>query len=162
MWVQDRPERSPFRGAPYDRRGPGKGTGVGPSKRLAELYDRYATEKHPATLMKEAPLQTLTSRELDLVRLPMTICPRPRGCQVWVRIRPHAVRVAARIVRSTLRAAGIEFVVEELGQYSARSEVRPSTRKQRTRRHKVNSWAHHLSGSPRTDSGQCAPIQASW
>ena len=86
---------------------------MGSSKRLGELYDRYAAEKRLATLMKEAPLQSLTSRELELDRLPVTIYPRPRGCQAWVRIGPHAVRVSARVVRSTPRAAGIEFDVEE-------------------------------------------------
>ncbi len=77
------------------------------------VYDRYAAEKRLARLMKEAPLQSLTSQELELDRLPVTIYPRPRGCQAWVRVGPHAVRVSARVVRSTPRAAGIEFVVEE-------------------------------------------------
>ncbi|BDZ39352.1 hypothetical protein GCM10025863_19660 [Microbacterium suwonense] len=86
---------------------------MGSSKRLAELYDRYAAEKHLARLLKEAPLQSLTSREVELDRLPVTIYPRPGGCQGWVRIGPHAVRVSARVVRTTPRAAGIEFVVEE-------------------------------------------------
>lgn len=86
---------------------------MGSSKRLAELYAKYAAEKHLARLMEEAPLQSLASRELELDRLPVTIYPHPRGCQAWVRIGPHAVRVSARIVRSTSRAAGIEFVVEE-------------------------------------------------
>lgn len=82
------------RGGPYDRRGPGEGTGVGSSKRLAELYDMCAAEKHLARLMKEAPVQSLTSRELELDRLPVTIYPRPQGCRAWVGIGPHAVRVS--------------------------------------------------------------------
>ncbi|MBT2497123.1 hypothetical protein J7E45_16040 [Microbacterium sp. ISL-59] len=55
------------------------------------------------------PLQSLTEREMDVREQPMTIYPRPKRVRAWVRFGPKAVRVDAKLVRSTPLAAGIEF-----------------------------------------------------
>lgn len=58
---------------------------------------------------KHGPLQSLTDRELDAREQPMTVYPRPKRVRAWVRFGPEAVRVDAKLVRSTPLAAGIEF-----------------------------------------------------
>lgn len=63
------------------------------------------------TAAKSGPLQSLTSRELDLRQQPLTVYPHSlqRRVRAWVRFGPEAIRVDARMVRSTPTAAGIEF-----------------------------------------------------
>ena len=58
---------------------------------------------------KHGPLRSLTDREMDVREQPMTIYPRPKHVWAWVRFGPEAVRVDAKLVRSTLLASGIEF-----------------------------------------------------
>jgi hypothetical protein len=60
---------------------------------------------------KHGPLQSLTERELEVREQPVTIYPwnAQRRVKAWVRFGPEAIRVDARIVRSTPLAAGIEF-----------------------------------------------------
>ncbi|GAB3633316.1 hypothetical protein GCM10027421_26690 [Microbacterium shaanxiense] len=82
---------------------------MGSSNRLAPLYDRYAAEKQILKASKSGPLQSLTRAEVDLFEQPLTIHPRPQPVRAWVRFGPTAVRVDARLVRSTPTAAGIEF-----------------------------------------------------
>lgn len=53
---------------------------------------------------------------VDILReQPLTIYPHALQCHVraWVRFGPEAVRVDAKIVRSTPHAAGIEFRCED-------------------------------------------------
>lgn len=52
-----------------------------------------------------------TERELDLNDQPMTIYPdrQQRRVKVWVRFGSEAIRVDAKLVRTTPLAAGIEF-----------------------------------------------------
>jgi hypothetical protein len=71
--------------------------------------------QHQAILSaaKHGPLQTLSDRELDSREQPVTIYPRPRRVRAWVRFGPEAVRVDAKLVRSTPLAAGIEFRAED-------------------------------------------------
>jgi hypothetical protein len=85
---------------------------MGSSKRLAPLYDMYAAHKQIAEAAKTGPLQSLTDRELDLWVQSMTIYPRPTRVKAWVRFGPTAVRVEARLLRSTPTAAGVEFDAE--------------------------------------------------
>ncbi|GGD83239.1 hypothetical protein GCM10007269_27620 [Microbacterium murale] len=83
---------------------------MGSSKRLAALYDMYADEKALARIAKTAgPLQTLSSEELELERMPVTVYPKPQGVRAWVRFGPQHVRVGALLMRTTETAAGIEF-----------------------------------------------------
>lgn len=82
---------------------------MGTSKRLAPLYDMYAAERDVTRAAKAGPLQSLTDRELNLREQPMTIYPQPTKVRAWVRFGPTAVRVDARLLRSTPTAAGIEF-----------------------------------------------------
>lgn len=87
---------------------------MGTSKRLAPLYDRYSQHSAIAEAARSGPLQSLTSRELALNEHPLTIYPRPhRDVLAWVRFGPEAVRVEAKLLRSTPLAAGIEFRAHE-------------------------------------------------
>lgn len=62
---------------------------------------------------KHGPLQSLTDRELDVREQPVTIYPQPKRVRAWVRFGPEAVRVDAKLMRSTPLAAGIEFRAEQ-------------------------------------------------
>jgi hypothetical protein len=50
---------------------------------------------------KHGPLQSLTEREMDVHEQPMAIYPRPKRVRAWVRFSPEAVRIDAKLVRST-------------------------------------------------------------
>ena len=83
---------------------------MGTSKRLAAHYDLRA--QHQATLAaaRAGPLQSLTDQELALRAQPVTIYPHPYvSVRAWVRFGPEAIRVDAKLVRSTPQAAGVEF-----------------------------------------------------
>lgn len=87
---------------------------MGTSKRLAPLYDRYGEHQAILSAASSGPLQSLSPRELALTEHPLTIYPRPqKRVKVWVRFGPEAVRVDARLMRSTPMAAGIEFSAGE-------------------------------------------------
>ncbi|MBT2476656.1 hypothetical protein J7E68_19245 [Microbacterium sp. ISL-103] len=63
---------------------------------------------------RAGPLQSLTDRELGLRKHPVTIYPHPFvPVRAWVRFRPEAIRVDAKLLRSTPLAAGVEFRAEE-------------------------------------------------
>lgn len=68
-------------------------------------------ERSVTAASKRGPLQSLTERELDLNDQPMTIYPYrlQRRVKAWVRFGPEAIRVDAKLVRTTPLAAGIEF-----------------------------------------------------
>jgi len=59
------------------------------------------------------PLQSLTPDELELDRAPVTIYPQPQRVKAWVRFGPQHTRVDALLVRSTDKAAGVEFTVRD-------------------------------------------------
>ncbi|WP_449407982.1 hypothetical protein [Microbacterium maritypicum] len=86
---------------------------MGTSKRLAWHYDRLMEETIIERFIATAgPLQTLTPDELELATAPVTIYPVPPKVRVWVRFGPESTRVDARLLRSTDKAAGIEFTVK--------------------------------------------------
>jgi hypothetical protein len=60
---------------------------------------------------KYGPLQTLSARELALQDQPVTVYPYrlQRRVRAWVRFGPESIRVDARLMRTTPKAAGIEF-----------------------------------------------------
>lgn len=72
---------------------------------------RDMRSQHDAILAaaRRGPLQSLTEREIDLREQPLTVYPRPQAVSAWVRFGAEAVRVDARLLRSTPLAAGIEF-----------------------------------------------------
>jgi len=83
---------------------------MGTSKRLAPNYDMQS--QHQAILAAAAggTLQSLSDRELALREQPLTIYPLPhQRVRAWVRFGLDAVRVDAKLARSTPLAAGIEF-----------------------------------------------------
>ncbi|AQY01856.1 hypothetical protein [Microbacterium foliorum] len=84
---------------------------MGTSKRLAPYYDMQAQHQAILAAAKRGPLQSLTDRELALREQPLTVYPHAlqRRVRAWVRFGPEAIRVEAKIVRSTPLAAGIEF-----------------------------------------------------
>lgn len=75
---------------------------------LIEMRSQWSSIREAA---KHGPLQTLSKRELALDDHPVTIYPwnAQRRVRAWVRFGPEAIRVDAKIVRSTTLAAGIEF-----------------------------------------------------
>jgi len=87
---------------------------MGTSKRLAPYYDMQAQHREIMAAARKGPLQSLTDRELALREQPVTIYPHgsQRRVRAWVRFGAEAVRVDAKIVRSTPLAAGIEFRAE--------------------------------------------------
>lgn len=55
-------------------------------------------------------MQTLSDRELALREHPLTIYPHPLHLvRAWVHFGPEAIRVDAKLARSTPLAAGIDF-----------------------------------------------------
>ncbi len=84
---------------------------MGASKRLAPYYDMQAQHQAILSAAKHGPLQSLTERELALREQPVTIYPHAlqRRVRAWVRFGPEAIRVDAKLMRSTPLAAGIEF-----------------------------------------------------
>lgn len=83
-----------------------------PGAMLSAYRDMQSQEREILAAAKHGPLQSLTSRELDVREQPMTVYPRPKLVQAWVRFGPESVRVDAKLVRSTPLAAGIEFRAE--------------------------------------------------
>lgn len=68
--------------------------------------------QHQAILAatRSGALQSLSDRELALREQPLTMYPQPyRRVRAWVRFGPEAIRVDAKLARSTPTAAGIEF-----------------------------------------------------
>lgn len=87
---------------------------MGSSKRLAAHYDMRAQHQEVLGAARSGPLQSLSDRELALREQPLTIYPQPyRRVQAWVRFGAYAIRVDAKLVRSTPLAAGIEFRAED-------------------------------------------------
>lgn len=87
---------------------------MGSSKRLAAHYDMRAQHRAILAAARAGPLQSLTDRELGLREHPVTIYPHPFvPVRAWVRFGPEAIRVDAKLLRSTPLAAGVEFRAEE-------------------------------------------------
>lgn len=87
---------------------------MGSSKRLAAHYDMRAQHREILRASQSGPLQTLSDRELALPEHPVTIYAQPyRVVRAWVRFGPTAVRVDAKLMRTTPVAAGIEFRADE-------------------------------------------------
>jgi len=83
---------------------------MGTSKRLAPYYDMQSQHQAILAACRAGPLQSLSDRELALREQPLTVYPQPyRQVRAWVRFGPEAIRVDAKLARSTPAAAGIEF-----------------------------------------------------
>lgn len=83
---------------------------MGTSKRLAPYYDMQSQHKAILSAARAGPLQSLTDRELALREQPLTIYPHPlQPVTAWVRFGAEAIRVDAKVARSTPLAVGIEF-----------------------------------------------------
>lgn len=80
-----------------------------PGATLSAYRDMRSQHEAILAAAKRGPLQTLTDRELDTREQPVTTYPRPTTVRAWVRFGPEAVRVDAKVMRSTPLAAGIEF-----------------------------------------------------
>lgn len=82
-----------------------------PGKTLAAHYDMRSQAQSIIAAGKHGPLQTLTDRELALAEHPVTVYPHSlqRKVRAWVRFGPESIRVDARLLRTTPKAAGIEF-----------------------------------------------------
>lgn len=87
---------------------------MGSSKRLAAHYDMRAHHQEILRVARSGPLQSLSEREVALREHPLTIYPHPlRTVRAWVHFGSAAIRVDAKLARSTPFAAGIEFRAEE-------------------------------------------------
>lgn len=86
-----------------------------PGAMLSAYRDMQSQSRSILEAAKHGPLQSLSDRELALRDHPLTIYPHTlqRRVRAWVRFGPEAIRVDAKIVRSTPLAAGIEFRAEE-------------------------------------------------
>lgn len=84
-----------------------------PGARLAAYNDMRSQHQAILAAAKHGPLQSLTDRELNLREQPMTTYPRPRRVRAWGRFGAEAIRVDAKLARTTPAAAGIEFCAEQ-------------------------------------------------
>lgn len=84
---------------------------MGAGDRLKYSNDVRSARTSVTAAAKRGPLQSLTDRELDLRSQPVTVYPHAlqRRVKAWVRFGGEAIRVDAKLVRSTPLAAGIEF-----------------------------------------------------
>lgn len=84
---------------------------MGASDRLKASNDVRRARASVSAAARRGPLQTLSDRELALREHPVTVYPHAlqRRVQAWVRFGAEAMRVDAKIMRSTPLAAGIEF-----------------------------------------------------
>ena len=86
---------------------------MGTNKRYAAYFDRQMDNRILQRIADEHQLQTLTSKELQSDRLPVTRDPQPKPCKAWVRFGPHAMLVDGVVVVWNDVACGIEFTVGE-------------------------------------------------
>lgn len=86
-----------------------------PGAMLSAYRDMQSQSRSILEAAKHGPLQSLTDHEMDIREQPLTIYPHAlqRRVKAWVRFGPEAIRVDAKIVRSTPLAAGIEFRAED-------------------------------------------------
>lgn len=84
---------------------------MGTSKWLSPYYDMQAQHQAILSAVRHGPLQSLSGRELGLRETPVAVYPHTaqRRVRAWVRFGPEPICVDAKVVRSTPRAAGIEF-----------------------------------------------------
>lgn len=105
----------------YARRGRRGGSGIGTNKRYAHRYDMLMNERVLEGIARDDALQTLTTTELQLGIVPLTVDPKPhRRVKAWVRFGAVPVRVDAVVLRWTPDAVGIQF---EIGAASHRCWV---------------------------------------
>lgn len=88
---------------------------MGASDRVKASNDIRSARAAISAAARRGPLQTLTDRELSLREYPVTVYPHAlqRRVRAWVRFGAEAIRVDAKIMRSTPLAAGIEFHGED-------------------------------------------------
>ena len=87
---------------------------MGGSKRYPEHAHRLAEEREIREARARGPLHTLTSEQLALSRMPVTVAPersRIRG-RAWVRYGDTDVRATVRILRWTDDAVGVEITCD--------------------------------------------------
>lgn len=86
---------------------------MGTSKRYAAHFDRLGDDRILQRLAAENALQTLTDKEMQTDKLPVTRDPQPKPCKAWVRFGSHAIQVDAVVVVWNDLACGIQFDVGE-------------------------------------------------
>lgn len=87
---------------------------MGAGERVKAANDSRAQQAAIIAASRNGPLQSLTDQELSVREQPVTIYPysSQRRVRAWVRFGPEAIRVDAKLMRSTPTAAGIEFRAE--------------------------------------------------
>ncbi|WP_439593070.1 hypothetical protein [Microbacterium sp.] len=86
---------------------------MGTNRRYAEQVDRRMDERILQRIADEFPLQSLTEKERQADRLPVTRDPRPKSCRAWVRFGPHPMLVDAKVAVWNDVACGIIFIVRD-------------------------------------------------
>lgn len=88
---------------------------MGASDRVKASNDLRSARVAISAAARRGPLQTLSDRELALREHPVTVYPHglQRRVRAWVRFGAEAIRVDAKVMRSTPLAAGIEFHGED-------------------------------------------------
>jgi hypothetical protein len=84
---------------------------LGTNRRYAHVVDRQIGDRILERLAASGPLQTLTTTELQLDELPLTVDPRPKPVRAWVRFGDGSTQVDALALRWTPRAVGIQFEI---------------------------------------------------
>lgn len=87
---------------------------VGKNVRYSHHYDKLIENRLFVEISKRGSLQSLSERELELERSPVTIDPRPSPARAWVRFGPHPVLVDVLVDRWTDRAVGVKFMVGDV------------------------------------------------
>lgn len=85
---------------------------MGTSKRYAHVVDQQMNDTILRRAATSGKLQTLSSEELALDRLALTIDPIPKPVKAWVRFGEVPVLVNAEACRWTAKAVGIRFRVD--------------------------------------------------
>ncbi|RYH15229.1 MAG: hypothetical protein EON54_28820 [Alcaligenaceae bacterium] len=87
---------------------------MGTNRRYADAIDARMNERALQVVARSGKLQSLSSLELRLDEVPLTIDPQPhRRIKAWVRFGDTPVRVDAVAARWTSDAVGIVFFVGE-------------------------------------------------
>ena len=85
---------------------------MGTNRRYADAIDARMNERALQVIARGGRLQSLSSLELRLDEVPLTIDPQPhRTVRAWVRFGDTPVRVDALAARWTPDAVGIVFAV---------------------------------------------------
>lgn len=83
---------------------------MGTSRRYAAAVDRRMDERILARVMAESTPHTLTDRELELDREPLTRAPIAKPCRAWIRYDDQAALLDVEAVEWTEHAVHVRWI----------------------------------------------------